>query len=114
MTPGEFASGLIWLLVAALGIGTFALRLSFIQAHAWIDEFPPTVERSLAFIPAAVLAALVFPELLPYEALVSRSVLSPELLAGGVAAVVAWRTESMIATIAVGMGVLWAVTFALG
>lgn len=114
MAQGAFATEYVWLLVAVLGIGTFALRLSFIQIHAWIDGFPPKVELSLSFIPAAVLAALVFPELLSFEALITGTVLTPELIAGGAAAFVAWRTGSMIATIGVGMGVLWTILFVVG
>ena len=38
----------------------------------------------------------------------------PRLLAGGVAAVVARRTDSMLATIGVGMAVLWTVGFVVG
>ncbi len=42
---------LVWMLVAVLGVGTFLLRLSFIQLYAWLDEFPPGLERALRFIP---------------------------------------------------------------
>ena len=36
------------------------------------------------------------------------------VLAGIVAGVVAWRTDNMMATIGVGMGVLWTAQFVLG
>ena len=38
----------------------------------------------------------------------------PRLLAGGVAAVAVRRTGSMLATIGVGMAVLWTVGFVIG
>lgn len=109
MTQWSPGSEVVLLLVVALGLGTFAFRLSFIQLHAWLDEFPPRVERALGFIPAAVLAALVFPELFTLDGSVAGVFVDVRVLAGGLAAVTAWRTRSMLATIAVGMGVLWGV-----
>lgn len=106
--------GLLWLVIVVLGLGTFALRLSGIQLHAWLDEFPPRVERVLAFVPPAILAAIVFPALFPVEGSLVGVFTDPRLLAGGVAAVVAWRTGSMLATIGVGMAVLWTVGFVVG
>jgi len=43
-----------------------------------------------------------------------EGVLNARVLAGGVAAIVAWRTRNMLATIGVGMVVLWATTVLLG
>lgn len=104
--------GLVWTLIVLVGVGTFALRLSFIQLRPWVDEFPAVVERSLAYLPEAVLAALVFPALFAVDGTVA-GVANPRVLAAGLAAVAAWRTCSMVATIAVGMGVLWVATFLL-
>ena len=101
------APGLVWGLVVVLGVGTFALRVSFIQVHAWVGEFPAWLERTLIYIPPAVLAALVFPALFSIEGSLATGLVNERALAGGVAAAVAWRTGSMIATIAVGMGVVW-------
>ena len=58
-------------------------------------------------------AALVFPALFALDGTVG-GLLNLRVLAGALAAVVAWRSESMLATIAVGMAVLWAGTFLLG
>jgi branched-subunit amino acid transport protein len=113
MTAAEPDPGLVWTLVAVLGVGTFLLRLSFIQLYAWLDEFPPEVERALGYIPAAILAALVLPAVVSVEAVLAGTLLTPRLLAATVAALVAWRTGSFTATILVGMGVLWAVQFGL-
>lgn len=114
MTELDSSSGFVWLLVVVLGVGTFGLRLSFIQLQTWIDEFPPRIGQSLAFVPAAILAALVFPELFPLGGSVAGIVLNARALAGGVAAVVAWRTRSMMATIVVGMVVLWMAQWLIG
>lgn len=114
MAPSGLPPAFVWPLVAVLGVGTFALRLSFIQLHAWFDEFPPAVERALAFVPAAVLAALVFPELFVLDGSVVGVFVDARVVAGGLAAVVAWRTGSMMATIGVGMGVLWTAGLVVG
>lgn len=114
MTDTALDPGVAWSLVAILGIGTFLLRLSFIQLYAWLDGFPPEVERALGFIPAAILAALVLPALVSVDAVLAGAFLTPRLLAGGVAALVAWRTGSFTTTIVVGMGVLWGLQFGVG
>ncbi|MFB6189532.1 MAG: AzlD domain-containing protein [Halapricum sp.] len=104
-------AGALWALIVVLGIGTFGLRLSFIQLYAYLDGFPPALEQALGFIPAAVLAALVFPPLFPLEGGVIGTIVNVHSVAGAAAALVAWRTENMMATIAVGMGVLWGLSF---
>lgn len=114
MTEWNLGSGVVWLVVGVLGLGTFGLRLSFIQLHAWLDEFPPQVERALGFIPPAILAVLVFPEVFVLNRSVASVLIDARVLAGGVAAVTAWRTGSMLATIGVGMGALWGIQLVFG
>lgn len=106
-------AGLVATIVVLLGVGTYGLRLSFIQLHAWIDEFPPLLEDALVYVPPAVMAALVFPALFALDGTV-QGVLNLRVIAGALAAVVAWRTGSMLATIVVGMVVLWTGTFLVG
>jgi len=113
MVASNLDEKMVWALVVILGLGTFALRLSFIQLRGRVDAFPPAIEHSLSFVPAAVLAALVFPALFTLNGSV-EGVLNARVLAGGVAAIVAWRTRNMLATIGVGMVVLWATTILLG
>ena len=113
MVAPTLDDGLVWTLVVLLGLGTFALRLSFIQLRGRVDEFPSVLERSLVFVPAAVLAALIFPALFTLNGTLG-GVVNVRVLAAGVAAVVAWRTENMLATIGVGMVVLWLTTYLLG
>ena len=102
-----------WLLIGILGLGVYALRLSFIGLQGVVDGLSPGVERALAFIPAAVLAALVTPALFPIDGSIVDAVVNLRTVAGTLALVVAWRTGSMIATIGAGMGVLWAGSFLL-
>ncbi|MCD2199219.1 AzlD domain-containing protein [Halobacterium sp. KA-4] len=100
----------LWLVVLAAAAGTYALRVSFIALLGRLDDVPPRVERVLSYVPPAVLAALVLPELVLSDAVLAVSLGNDRLLAGAIAAVVAWRTEDMLATVAVGMGVLYALS----
>ncbi|MEF8841096.1 MAG: AzlD domain-containing protein [Haloarculaceae archaeon] len=97
---------LVWALVAVVGAGTLAFRLSFLLLFDRLDTVPPRVERALSFVPPAVFAAIALPAVLPLESLLSLSPNLGRLLAAAAAAVVARRTENLVATIAVGMGVL--------
>lgn len=100
---------LVWALVAVVGAGTLAIRLSFLLLFERIDTVPPRVERALSFVPPAVFAAIAFPAVIPLEAVLSLSPDPGRLLAAVAAALVARRTENLVATVAVGMAVLVAV-----
>lgn len=107
----DLGSPSVWVVIVLLGIGSFALRLSFIQLHGWLLEFPPWVERALTFLPPAILAALVFPQVITLDGSLVYAVVNERSVAALVAAIVAWRTGNMLATIGVGMVVLWVVVF---
>ena len=100
----------LWLVVLGAAVGSYALRVSFVALFGRMDEVPPRVERTLALVPPAVLAALVLPELLLQQGALAVSLDNHRLLAGALAAVVAWRTEDMLATVGVGMGALYALS----
>lgn len=105
----SYGAAEIWLVFVAAGLLTFGLRLSFILLFGRIDTVPPRVVGVLRYVPAAVLAALVSPAILSVSVAPSLGLTYelPKLFAGGVALVVAWRRESVLATIGVGMGALW-------
>ena len=100
----------LWLVVLAAALGTYALRVSFVALFGRVDEVPARVQRVLAFVPPAVLAALVLPELVRHGETLSVSLANDRLVAGVVAAVVAWKTEDMLATVVVGMLALYALS----
>ena len=106
----DYGSAIIWLIVVAIGIGTYALRVSFVLLLGRVDDVPPAAAGLLRFVPSAVLAALVVPAILSLSVTPGpRLVFEPaKLLAGTLATAVAWRTENVLATIAVGMVTLWA------
>jgi branched-subunit amino acid transport protein len=94
----------VWVAILLAGAGTYAMRASFLLAADRLARVPPGVERLLRQIPPAALASLVVPALLrPHGDL---DLFSPRLVAGLVAAAVAWRTRNVAATLAVGMGLL--------
>jgi branched-subunit amino acid transport protein len=92
----------VWLVIVVAGVGTFLLRASFLFLFERVGGVPPRLERALRYVPAAVLAALVVPALVAPDG--ATTVFGNDrLLAGTLAALVAWRTESVLATIVVGM-----------
>ena len=97
----------IWLFFIVLAIGTFALRLSFIYLFGKVD-MPVWLRRALRFVPASVLAALVFPALAYPNGMLDLSLDNVRLLAGIGGALVAWRTKNVMLTILVGMILFWA------
>ena len=96
---------LIWALIATAGAGTWLLRLSFIALLGRVATIPDVVGRILRLIPAAVMAALVAPALT--HASGSLDLGSDRFIAGILAALVAWRTKHVLATIGTGMAILW-------
>jgi branched-subunit amino acid transport protein len=95
-----------WLIILCMGAVTYAIRLSLIAAIGRI-EAPPLVQRGLRFVPPAVLSAIIFPEVLAPSGALDLSLGNLRLLAGILAALVAWRTKNVLLTIAVGMAALW-------
>lgn len=106
----EYSNLAVWGTIVTIGLLTFAIRGSFIALFGRLDEIPPSVERVLRFVPAAVLAALVAPAIVTTDPTTGTLELDT-LTAGGVAGAVAWRTKDVLATMAAGMGVLWLIRF---
>mgnify|MGYP000383304280 CR=1 FL=1 len=97
----------IWALIVVIGVATFLLRFSFIFLFGRVEEVPPRVRTALRFVPPAVFAALAVPAVVSIDGSLGATVTDDRFLAGTLAAVVAWRTESMAWTLAAGMGTLW-------
>jgi len=96
----------VWLTVLGVGLGTYLLRLSFIVLWQKL-RIPPLVHQGLGYVPTAVLAALVLPALVRPEGVIDLTPDNLRLLAGLLAAAVAWYSRSVLATLATGMGALW-------
>jgi len=95
----------LWLIMIAVGILTFATRISFIVL---LDRWrpPPVIRRALHFIPVSVLTAIIFPELLMPKGYFDISLDNLRLLAGVIAILIAWKTKNVVWTIISGMGAL--------
>lgn len=94
---------IIWSFLLIAGLLTYLTRLSFI---ALLGKWAPSegFKRALRFVPPAVLTAILIPELLIRNNQFMPA--NPRLVAGALAALIAWCTKNVILTIAVGMGVL--------
>ncbi|MFB6131591.1 MAG: AzlD domain-containing protein [Salinigranum sp.] len=103
----------VWLAVALIAVITFALRFSFIFALGRFETVPPWIDRTLRFVPAAVMTALAVPAFLVADPTAVGGFSHAELAAGLVGALVARRTEDVAATVLVGMATLWFVRFVL-
>jgi len=99
-------SSAVWTAIAVIAVGTYLIRLSFLYLFEYLETVPTGLERALRFVPAAVLAALVLPAVVLVDGTPALSPGNDRLLAAGLAAVVAWRTENILATIAVGLAAL--------
>jgi len=92
----------IWLVILIAGLVTFATRLSFILLLDRI-QVPDWFRRSLRFVPVAVLSAIIVPGLASPNGSLFLSWRNPQLLAGAVAILVAWRTKNVVLTIIAGL-----------
>ncbi|MGH3149019.1 MAG: AzlD domain-containing protein [Rubrobacter sp.] len=97
----------VWLAILGAGAVSFALRLSFIALLGRI-AMPSWLGRVLRYVPAAVLTAVVIPLLFYENGTLEFSFGNERLLAGLVAALIAWRTRNVLFTLGGGMAALWA------
>jgi len=98
-----------WFLLATItgcGLLTFAIRFSFILGGRHL-ALGSRFQNLLRYVPAAVLSALIAPEILIRQGAFDASPGNPRLWAGAVAVLVALFTRNVLATIAAGMTVLW-------
>jgi branched-subunit amino acid transport protein len=94
----------LWAIILVVGALNYASRLSFIALFSR-RSIPPLLARALRFVPAAMLTALIVPMVVAPGGAIEPA--SPRVLAALVAAAVAFRTRSTLATLAAGMLALW-------
>ena len=95
----------LWLVILAAGLLTYGTRLSFILLLERV-EIPAWFRKSLRFVPTAVLSAIILPELALRGGRIDFSWQNPQLIAGSLAMLVAWRTRNVLLTIVAGMAAL--------
>jgi branched-subunit amino acid transport protein len=103
----------LWSLFVAMGLVTLAARASFVLLQDRARP-PAQLRRALYYVPPAVLAAIVAPEIAASGTTAILGALDPRLPSALLAGVVAWRTGSVMATFSVGMAALWALTWLAG
>ena len=97
-------SAVVWATVVAGGLGTYAIRSSFMVVAHRFEQLPESVIRILRMIPPAALAALTLPALVRPEG--ELDVFNPRFAAGVVAGVIGYVTRSVLATLVAGFGTL--------
>jgi len=102
----------IWLVMLFGGLITFGMRFSFIYLFGRF-EIPEVMRRALHYVPPAVLAAIIFPEILMQQGRLAFSLENDRLLAGLVAVLVAWFTKNTLLTILAGMVALLILQFVI-
>jgi branched-subunit amino acid transport protein len=95
----------IVLMIAGMALINLAIRWP-VYLFADHVRFPPLVERALAFVPVAVLTAIIVPAALyPSGPDIQLSWHNAYLIGAVVAAVVSWKTKKLMPTILIGMAV---------
>jgi branched-subunit amino acid transport protein len=93
-----------WMPFIVAGLVTYLLRGSFIILQDRI-HLPVWFQHGLRYVPAAVISALIWPELLIRDGVLDFSFGNTQLIAGLFATLVAWRTRSVLITIIAGLAV---------
>lgn len=97
----------IVLMIAGMALINLAIRWP-VYLFADHVRFPPLVERALAFVPVAVLTAIIVPATLyPSGPEIQLTYMNPYLVGAVVAAVVSWKWKKLMPTILIGMAVFF-------
>lgn len=97
----------LWLLFFTVGLGTFLIRLSFIQLHGSAGALIKRSKHILMLLPPAILAALCIPAIIFTRPLAHYQVDYFQLAAALVAILVARFSKSVFWPVAGGMLCLW-------
>ena len=101
-------SDVIWLVMIASGLLTFAARFSMIGIFQ-DRELPQIIKQILTYVAPSVLAAIIIPDVLLIDGAVT--VLdNPKIPAFLLAMVAAALTRNVLVTISTGMIALWIIT----
>jgi branched-subunit amino acid transport protein len=104
----------IGLVIAGMALINIAIRwpVYLLADHL---RFPPLIERALAFVPVAVLTAIIVPAMLyPRSDAIELGWDNPYLVAGILAALAGWRFGNLLATILVGMSAFFLLRWWMG
>lgn len=97
-------------IIAGMTLVTFATRFSSVALFRKTG-MPAWMERWLRHIPTAILTSLILPALVLPKGQLDLSMNNHYLIAGFVAAFVAYKTRNIVATLVLGMGIMVALRF---
>ncbi|MDE2440240.1 MAG: AzlD domain-containing protein [Betaproteobacteria bacterium] len=100
------STSVLLMIMAACGLVTFLIRLSFIAFGHHLPN-DPRIAAVLRYVPPAILGALIAQEIFSLNGNISLASDNPRMWAALVALLVARVTRSVLATIATGMLALW-------
>jgi len=103
----------LWVVILGGMAATYATRASFI-VFVPPERMPAWFRRGLRFVAPAVLAGLVATELVGTGEALNLPLGYPRLMAGALAALVAWRSRNTWLTILAGMAALWLMGVVIG
>ncbi|WP_116473906.1 AzlD domain-containing protein [Zobellella maritima] len=101
----------LWLIFITVGIGTFAIRLSFIHLHGRENFNIGKHQRVLQLLAPAVLAALSIPAIIFQDKTVLDSVSMAQITAASVTAILAWYFRGVFWPLCMGMVTFWILKF---
>jgi branched-subunit amino acid transport protein len=102
----------LWITLIIVGLLTLGIRLSFILLlQKW--QPPDLFQRSLRFVPLAVLSALIFPDVLIHQGTLAAPLDLPRFFGAATAVVVAWRSKNVFLTIGAGILIFYILRFFL-
>lgn len=108
----SYTDAQLWVIILALGVGTFLIRFSFLGVLG-NRELPPWLLRHLRYTAVGILPAMVTPLVLWPEA--TGGTLDPVRMAAAVVGLgVGLWTKNAIWAIVSGMGSFWALGALLG
>lgn len=96
---------MIWVAMIIAGMLTYAARFSMIGLIG-DRPIPQSMRKLLGFVGPSVMAAIIIPATLIVDGRIMLDG-NPRILALLVAAIVAYKTSNVLATISTGMIVLW-------
>ncbi|MGB7085620.1 MAG: AzlD domain-containing protein [Phormidesmis sp.] len=94
------------LLILGMAIATFSIRYLMFGASSRIT-LPPALLNALRYVPPVVLTAIVVPEVLLNEGMLSVSYLNARLVGAIAAGIIAATTQNLLLTIVLGMAVFF-------
>lgn len=95
-----------WLTIIVCGMVTLAIRASFIILPQ-DTKVPAWLTGSLKYVAAAVLPALIVPDVLFRDLAAGQSLNTYRIIAAIIAAAFALKTKNIFGTMVVGMAALW-------